>query len=193
MRLWDQASALATATCGARYQICRRAISSAIATHTKGAASACWTKPARALRVDRQELAARAAAEQWKLRRMIDFCYHKACLRRFILNYFGDRKHITKCGTCSACAPEGQGQFASPRDEAKLAAGTLRVSGKAAAAKLPQASELDQFIIDHAPTGSELRAELRKRAQRSQAAQQHSGEGESRLARSRLNEEQRLL
>ncbi|HEX8185165.1 MAG TPA: ATP-dependent DNA helicase RecQ, partial [Blastocatellia bacterium] len=60
-------------------------------------------RPARALRIDTKEIAARAAAEQWKLRRMIDYCYHKSCLRRFLLNYFGDRKHLGMCGTCSVC------------------------------------------------------------------------------------------
>ncbi|HEU4386459.1 MAG TPA: ATP-dependent DNA helicase RecQ [Blastocatellia bacterium] len=60
---------------------------------------------AAALRIDKRELAARAAAEQWKLRRMIDYCYHEACLRQFILRYFGDRKLISTCSACSNCAP----------------------------------------------------------------------------------------
>lgn len=58
------------------------------------------------LRIDRRELASRAAAEKWKLRRMVDYCYHSDCLRRFILNYFGDRKRLTACYTCSSCAGE---------------------------------------------------------------------------------------
>jgi ATP-dependent DNA helicase RecQ len=44
--------------------------------------------PAKALRLDTKELATRAAAEQLKLRRVIDYCYHKSCLRTFILKYF---------------------------------------------------------------------------------------------------------
>ncbi|HXD51788.1 MAG TPA: helicase-related protein, partial [Burkholderiales bacterium] len=78
-------------------------------------------RPARALRIDTKELAARAAAEQWKLRRMIDYCYHKTCLRRFILNYFGDRKHLGSCGTCSACAPDRAGYLDQSRSEKKSA------------------------------------------------------------------------
>lgn len=57
--------------------------------------------------LDRRELAARATAEQWKLRRMVDYCYHSDCLRRFILNYFGDRKRLAACYTCSSCANKG--------------------------------------------------------------------------------------
>src|SRR5262249_33802804 len=63
------------------------------------------TPPVKALRIDTRELAARAAAEQWKLRRVIDYCYHKSCLRTFILKYFGDRKQSLTCDSCSSCAP----------------------------------------------------------------------------------------
>src|SRR4030095_8968646 len=61
--------------------------------------------PAEVLRLDTRALAARAAAEQWKLRKMIDYCYHKACLRKFILDYFGDTKKLSPCQTCSVCSP----------------------------------------------------------------------------------------
>jgi ATP-dependent DNA helicase RecQ len=122
--------------------------------------------PARALRIDTKELAARAAAEQWKLRKMIDYCYHKACLRRFILNYFGDRKKVARCQTCSVCAPHPSSYVdVSPSERARAGAGTLSVSSASRSAKLPAATEIDEMIIDNAPTGSELRAELRKRAE----------------------------
>ena len=73
-------------------------------------------EPVRALRIDTKELAARAAAEQWKLRRMIDYCYHKerGCLRRFILNYFGDRKHLATAGHALFAPP-----MQTPRSRAK--------------------------------------------------------------------------
>jgi superfamily II DNA helicase RecQ len=58
------------------------------------------------LGLDRAELAIRASRSQSKLRKMVEYCYSKACLRRFVLNYFGDPKHITRCGACSSCDPE---------------------------------------------------------------------------------------
>ena len=120
--------------------------------------------PTGTLRIDTKELAARAAAEQWKLRKMIDYCYHKGCLRRFILSYFGDRKKVERCQTCSSCAPYPTGYADVPRSEAsRVVAGTLSI-GAPRSMKLPPASEIDQLIIDNAPTGSELRAELKKRA-----------------------------
>jgi ATP-dependent DNA helicase RecQ len=122
--------------------------------------------PARALRIDTKELAARAAAEQWKLRKMIDYCYSKACLRRFILNYFGDRKKVERCQTCSVCAPHPSSYVdVSHSEKARAGAGTLRVGSASRSAKLPAATGIDEMIIDNAPTGSELRAELRKRAE----------------------------
>lgn len=122
--------------------------------------------PARALRIDTKELAARAAAEQSKLRKMIDYCYSKACLRRFILNYFGDRKKVERCQTCSVCAPHPSSYVdVSHSEKARAGAGTLRVAAASRSAKLPAATGIDEMIIDNAPTGSELRAELRKRAE----------------------------
>lgn len=122
--------------------------------------------PAATLRLDTQALAARAAAEQWKLRKMIDYCYHKACLRRFILEYFGDRKKVSLCQTCSVCAPHPSSYIdPSPSEKKRAGAGTLAVAARPAANKLPPATKIDGFIIDNALTGSELRAELRKRAE----------------------------
>ncbi len=56
------------------------------------------------LRVDWNDLANRRAAEERKLREMLNFAYHENCLRRFILHYFGDRKHAANC-RCSNCQP----------------------------------------------------------------------------------------
>lgn len=126
--------------------------------------------PATTLRLDTKALAARAAAEQWKLRKMIDYCYHKACLRRFILDYFGDRKKVSVCRTCSVCAPHPSSYVdVSPSEKKRAGAGTLAVGAAPVANKLPPANEIDGFIIDNAPTGSELRAELRKRAELNRA------------------------
>jgi len=122
--------------------------------------------PARTLRLDTKALAARAAAEQWKLRKMIDYCYHKGCLRRFILDYFGDRKKVERCQTCSVCAPHPSSYVVgSPSEKARASAGTLTVGSATRTAKLRPATGIDEFIIDNAPTGSELRADLRRRAE----------------------------
>jgi ATP-dependent DNA helicase RecQ len=147
-------------------------------------------KPARALRIDTKDIAARAAAEQWKLRRMIDYCYHKACLRRFLLNYFGDRKHLGTCGTCSVCAPDQAGYLQGQKQEKTLsAAGTLSVGRAARDARMPQATKLDQFIIESAPTGDALRDDLRKRAQRKQEMSKAAGKDDPQTGSARkLNE-----
>ncbi len=60
--------------------------------------------PAGALRVDWQELSRRKAAEQRKLREMVNFAYCEKCLRVFVLRYFGDRKLVMNC-RCSNCRP----------------------------------------------------------------------------------------
>ncbi|HLF84617.1 MAG TPA: RQC domain-containing protein, partial [Blastocatellia bacterium] len=92
--------------------------------------------------------------------------YSKACLRRFILNYFGDRKRVERCQTCSVCAPHPSSYVDVSRSEkARAGAGTLTVGSASRSAKLPPATQIDELIIDNAPIGSELRAELRKRAE----------------------------
>ena len=121
--------------------------------------------PVDTLRIDTRELAARAAAEQSMLRRMIDYCYHKGCLRRFILNYFGDRKRLERCESCSSCAPHSSSSAdVSVSDRARANAGVLRIGGATASKTTARATEMESLIIDNAPTGEALRAELRKRA-----------------------------
>jgi ATP-dependent DNA helicase RecQ len=126
-------------------------------------------EPPKVLRFDRKELAARLAAEQWKMRKMLDYGYYKKCLRGFILNYFGERKHIVNCGTCSSCAPRTNGLL-SPAVPNR--SGTLTISG-APTVSSPQApvpepgevTELDKYLIDSAPTGAALRDRLRELSQ----------------------------
>ncbi|MBS1790990.1 MAG: RecQ family ATP-dependent DNA helicase [Acidobacteria bacterium] len=57
-----------------------------------------------ALRVDWTDLAKRRAAEERKLREMVNYAYHENCLRQFVLRYFGDRKQVANC-RCSNCQP----------------------------------------------------------------------------------------
>ena len=153
-------------------------------------------EPVRALRIDTKELAARAAAEQWKLRRMIDYCYHKerGCLRRFILNYFGDRKHLANCGTCSFCAPEADSEIVGGRADAKVAPGTLTIGRAASASKMAEATQIDRFIIEQAPAGRELRSDLRKKAEAARATAKPVETGVAHPAGARaLNAEEKVI
>ncbi|HXU09739.1 MAG TPA: RecQ family ATP-dependent DNA helicase [Blastocatellia bacterium] len=120
--------------------------------------------PAKTLQIDTKELAARAAAEQLKLRRMLDYCYHKTCLRRFILGYFGDRKRVERCDSCSNCAPSGSSVSGATQTRSSRAGSGVMSIAASAPAGLRPATEMDTLIIDNAPTGDELRSELRKRA-----------------------------
>jgi ATP-dependent DNA helicase RecQ len=57
------------------------------------------------LRVSPADIAGRAALERRKLREILNFCYTDYCFRADILDYFGDRDHARRCGTCGNCAP----------------------------------------------------------------------------------------
>jgi len=131
--------------------------------------------PAQALRLDRGELARRAAAEQRKLRRMVDFAYHHGCLREYVLRYFGDRKRIGACGTCSGCAGDTRSRRPQRASEYPSDAGTLRV----------RTTTETSYIRDAAPTGDELREHLKKRGEdrRRQASLEVHTDSESRRER----------
>ncbi len=64
--------------------------------------------PVARVRVNAAEVSARAGLEQRKLREMIEFCYTEYCYRAHILDYFGDRHHARKCGTCGNCSPRSR-------------------------------------------------------------------------------------
>ncbi|WP_040212720.1 DNA helicase RecQ [Clostridium polynesiense] len=42
------------------------------------------------------------------LRNMVDYCYTSQCLRKYILNYFGEEYSEENCGNCSICNEENQ-------------------------------------------------------------------------------------
>jgi len=69
------------------------------------------------LRVNSSDVARRAALERRKLREIIEFCYTEYCFRAHILDYFGDRRHALKCGTCGNCAPNTAARSPLTRDE----------------------------------------------------------------------------
>ena len=64
------------------------------------------TVPATELRIEQRDISRRAELERGKLRAMIGFCYTDHCYRAHILNYFGDRNHERRCGTCGNCQPK---------------------------------------------------------------------------------------
>jgi ATP-dependent DNA helicase RecQ len=138
---------------------------------------------AKALRIDTKELAARAAAEQLKLRRVIDYCYHKGCLRAFILKYFGDPKQSSTCASCSTCAPAAAHFLEEDRVEAPPT-GTLRV-GRTRRASADKPTELEHSIIEQAPSGVELREQLKARAASKRALTQAESVGQAPRARTR--------
>ncbi|MDR7866560.1 MAG: DNA helicase RecQ [Sporomusaceae bacterium] len=45
----------------------------------------------------------RKAGEFGKLKFIVDYCHTPACLRRYILEYFGERAAADECGNCSNC------------------------------------------------------------------------------------------
>jgi len=114
-------------------------------------------RPPVPLKINKQELARRAANEQLKLRKMIDFAYHKGCLRNFILSYFADTHDRQPCGQCGNCNPYIFRAKVITNNAASP--GTLQISRKASATKV------ENFIIENAPSGKALRDELSQRSQ----------------------------
>lgn len=107
-------------------------------------------EPRDTLNIDQVELARRAAYDQWKLQQMIDYASTGQCLRRFILNYFGDRKKLERCGACSNCH--------SPTRP-------LRTT------RQPAPTDMDDFFIAHAPSGHALKESLRRQSHRLRSLQ----------------------
>jgi ATP-dependent DNA helicase RecQ len=64
--------------------------------------------PASELDFNFQEIERRSLFERKKLRKMIDYAYTDQCLRRYILEYFGERIIENNCGNCSNCLGEGK-------------------------------------------------------------------------------------
>lgn len=50
----------------------------------------------------------RKVNEYRKLQAMIDFVHHNGCLRKYILNYFGETVENDSCNNCSNCLSEGE-------------------------------------------------------------------------------------
>lgn len=50
----------------------------------------------------------RKAGEYKKLQTMIDYCHTTGCLRKYILQYFGEQYTVDNCGGCSSCNDESE-------------------------------------------------------------------------------------
>jgi ATP-dependent DNA helicase RecQ len=90
------------------------------------------------LRVMPAEVERRANLERRKLREMIEFCYTEYCYRAHILDYFGDRHHARKCGTCGNCNPTTQAR--APLTSAEIAMDSIasrRRASKGSPAPVP--------------------------------------------------------
>jgi ATP-dependent DNA helicase RecQ len=122
--------------------------------------------PVSKLNINFQEIERRSIFEREKLRKMIDYAYTNQCLRRFILEYFGERITGNSCDNCSNCLDEGETHASrtSTRKEriikGKLPEKSPEISGlpchedlfaslKEMRLKLAQASKLPAFVIFH--------------------------------------------
>jgi len=64
--------------------------------------------PVSELNINFQEIERRSLFERKKLKKMVDYAYTDQCLRRFILEYFGERMTRDNCDNCSSCIDEGE-------------------------------------------------------------------------------------
>jgi ATP-dependent DNA helicase RecQ len=67
--------------------------------------------------IDFAAIARRAEFERRKLRKMIDYAYSPMCLRRFILEYFGESRRLHSCHNCSVCLESSEPLVIRPLDE----------------------------------------------------------------------------
>ena len=64
--------------------------------------------PLSGLDINFKEIERRGLFERKKLRKMIDYAYADQCLRKYVLEYFGERIIGDRCNNCSSCLDEGE-------------------------------------------------------------------------------------
>src|SRR5206468_352475 len=69
--------------------------------------------PVSELDVNFAEIERHAQFERRKLRQMVEYAYERHCLRRFLLEYFGEPVAYRQCQNCSNC--QERGMAAQPR------------------------------------------------------------------------------
>ena len=62
----------------------------------------------------------RGQFERRQLRKMVDYAYSRSCLRRFILEYFGESVSHLQCGNCSSCKTASDRGMATPLREDEI-------------------------------------------------------------------------
>jgi ATP-dependent DNA helicase RecQ len=105
--------------------------------------------PGTKLRVNPADVERRAALERRKLREMIEFCYTEYCYRASILDYFGDRHHARKCGSCGNCSTHSAARTPLTGDEilADVPVSSRRTSkNRAVAIVSPRALNQDESL-----------------------------------------------
>src|SRR4030095_6797305 len=106
--------------------------------------------PAAQLKLTPGDVERRAAQERRKLREMIEFCYTEYCYRAHILDYFGDRNHARKCGTCGNCAPRTKAETPPATDDELNEVSTKATRGKVrsggAVGAVPRALSDDELL-----------------------------------------------
>jgi ATP-dependent DNA helicase RecQ len=121
--------------------------------------------PVSKLNINFQEIERRSLFEREKLRRMIDYAYTDQCLRRYILEYFGERIARNSCDNCSNCLDEGETHTSMtftrkeriikgklPENSDLPCHEDLFASLKEMRLKLARASNLPPFVIFHDQT-----------------------------------------
>jgi ATP-dependent DNA helicase RecQ len=73
--------------------------------------------PVSKLNINFKEIERRGLFERKKLRKMVDYAYTDQCLRRFILDYFGERITGKRCDNCSICLEEGETHAYPPSEK----------------------------------------------------------------------------
>jgi ATP-dependent DNA helicase RecQ len=70
--------------------------------------------PLSRLEVNYSAVERRGQFERGQLRKMVDYAYSRSCLRRFILDYFGESVSHLQCGNCSSCRTASNHGMARP-------------------------------------------------------------------------------
>jgi ATP-dependent DNA helicase RecQ len=76
--------------------------------------------PVSRLEVNYGAVERRGRFERGQLRKIVDYAYSRSCLRRFILEYFGESVSHLRCGNCSSCKTASSNEVAGPLSNPKI-------------------------------------------------------------------------
>ena len=76
--------------------------------------------PVSRLEVNYGAVERRAQLERSQLRKMVDYAYSRSCLRRFILEYFGESVSHLQCGNCSSCVTSANSGVVRPLSDPEI-------------------------------------------------------------------------